>query len=195
MEHDILNEFEKKGFFCTFISSASGQTDVSQRGEELKEKIIQMATVIFETISVVGEIKIDTIEIVGNARGVLMALEDKNCVGGIFSQADNVPPVQLWGRIKELQDQLATAVASKTKAEIKLEVHILEKIKAVTGSYLGDFAERIYRNQVKKQNIKPEELSEEDVRILIFSLGKAASMIIGPTKGRELQNKLLALLK
>jgi hypothetical protein len=61
--------------------------------------------------------------------------------------------------------------------------------------YLGDFTDRIYQNQLKSQRIKPEELYEEDARRFIFALGKAAGMIIGPSKGKDLTNKLLAKIK
>jgi len=194
MEQNILNAFEEKGLVCSFVASKSGKTDVSVTGEPLKNKISQMATVIFETIGVIGEIKIDTIEMIGESKGLLMELEEKNFVGGLFNQAENLTLANLWARISELKDQL-TAAASRKRSEIKLEANVLDKIRAIVGDYLGDFSERIYQNQLKKQNIKPEEFHDEDAHILIFGLGKAAGMIIGPTKGREMTNKLLALLK
>ena len=61
--------------------------------------------------------------------------------------------------------------------------------------YLGDFTERIFKNQLKAQRIKVEELYDTDARRLVFALGKAAGMIIGPSKGRDMTNKLLELLK
>jgi hypothetical protein len=48
---------------------------------------------------------------------------------------------------------------------------------------------------MKAQRINPNEFNEEDVRRFILALGKAAGMIIGPSKGREAINKMLAKLK
>lgn len=195
MEQEILNEFEKKGLLCAFTASASGKADVSQSGESLKSNISQMATVIFETIGVIGDIKIDTIEMMGNVKGLVMELQEKNFVGGLFNQAGNLTRADVWRRVRELKNTLVAAAASMKRSEIKVEATILEKIRAITGDYLGDFSERIFQNQLRKHNIKPDEFFDEDARILMYGLGKAASMIIGPTKGREMQNKLLALLK
>ena len=61
--------------------------------------------------------------------------------------------------------------------------------------YLGDFTGRIFKNQLKAQRIKVEELYDDDARRLVFALGKAAGMIIGPSKGRDMTNKLLEILK
>ncbi len=195
MEKGILNEFEEKGLLCAFTASTSGTAEVSQNGESLKSKISHMATVIFETIGVIGDIKIDTIEIIGNARGLIMELQEKNFVGVLFDQAGNLTRAAVWLRVRELKDKLVTAAASMKRSEIIVEATILEKIKSIVGDYLGDFSERIFQNQLKKHNIKPEEFFDEDARVLIYGLGKAAGMIIGPTKGREMQNKLLALLR
>jgi hypothetical protein len=195
MEQEILNKFEEKGLVCAFTASASGTAEVSQNGESLKNKISQMATVIFETIGVIGDIKIDTIEIIGNAKGLIMDLQEKSFVGGLFDRAGNLTRAAMWLQVRELKDTLVAAAASMKRSEIIVESTILEKIKAIVRDYLGDFSERIFQNQLKKYNIKPENLFDEDARILIYGLGKAAGMIIGPTKGREMQNKLLALLK
>jgi hypothetical protein len=48
---------------------------------------------------------------------------------------------------------------------------------------------------MKNQGIKIEELHNEDVRRLILALGKATSMIVGRSKGRDLSKKLIELVK
>ncbi|UCG91123.1 MAG: hypothetical protein JSV97_08535 [candidate division WOR-3 bacterium] len=195
MEQEILNKFEEKGLDCAFTAAASGTAEVSQNGESIKSQISQMATVIFETIGVIGDIKIDTIEMMGNAKGLIMYLQEKSFVGGLFDRAAKLTRADVWLRIRELKDKLSAAAASMKRSEIIVEATILEKIRAIVRDYLGDFSERIFQNQLKKHNIKPENFFDEDARILIYGLGKAAGMIIGPTKGREMQNKLLALLR
>ncbi len=81
------------------------------------------------------------------------------------------------------------------KQKVKLDAGILDTMKTTLKDYVGDFSERIFNNQLKAQRIKSEEMYDEDARRLIFALGKAAGMIIGPSKGRDMTNKLLALLK
>ena len=81
------------------------------------------------------------------------------------------------------------------KPKVKIDASILDTMKDSMKDYLGDFTDRIFKNQLKAQRIKTEELYDADARRLIFALGKAAGMIIGPSKGHKMTNKLLELLK
>ncbi|MGB3478833.1 MAG: hypothetical protein WBB67_06705 [bacterium] len=81
------------------------------------------------------------------------------------------------------------------KPGVIIDASILDNMKDAMKDYLGDFTERIFKNQLKAQRIKVEELYDTDARRLVFALGKAAGMIIGPSKGRDMTNKLLELLK
>ena len=190
-----MNKYEAEGLPLPFIILSNGETFVSQSGESLKNEISQMAMVIFETIRAVGRVKIDTIEIIGDKKCVIMGLEDTRAAGSIFEPTAELVPGNLWSLISKLKTQPSEVVVPTEKPKVKLETIILDQVKTILKDYLGDFTERIYQNQIKAQHIKPDELYEEDLRRLMFALGKAAGMIIGPSKGNELTNKLLKIIK
>ena len=195
MNQEILNKYEAEGLPLPFVILSNGETFVSQNNEVLKNEISQMAMVIFETIRAISSIKIETIEVIGDKKGVLMELEDDRVVGSLFEPTEGLVLDNLWQLISRLRAQPSEVAVPKEKPKVRLAPNILDEIKPILKDYLGDFTERIYQNQIKAQHIQPDEIYEEDVRRLIFALGKAAGMIIGPSKGNELTNKLLKIIK
>jgi len=195
MDQVALKNFEEKGLPCPFIILQSGVIVVSQTGETIKNELTQMATIIFETINAIGHIKIDTIEIVGDKKGAIITVDDERLLGCLFEWTEDLSLDKLYALLGELKDQSGVAPTAKEKVMVKLTGEVLEEIKAILKEYLGDFAERIYQNQIKTQRIKTDEFYEEDARRFILALGKAAGMIIGPSKGSELTNKLYKILK
>lgn len=194
MAQEILDRFEEKGMGLPFTVTRDGEASVSKGGLGLKQKITQTGTVIFETINAVGGVKIDSIEIVCKTKGLLIAIEDERIFGTLFEKTEGEQFEDLWDIIKELITQ-SRVKRPEEKVKTPLSPNVLDAMKVVLKNYLGDFAERIYQNQIKSQRINPEEFFEDDARRLVFALGKAAGMIIGPTKGKELTNKLLEKIK
>ncbi len=211
MAQDLLNRFEKKGLSCPFIASKTGGVVVASSAESIKNEIAQMTTVIFETIGAVGDIDIDKIEILTDTKSLALALDHENLMGSLFEPTEGVTMDDIWSFLKELKEQSAgVEVAEEEKVEekpkveekkveekpkVQIDTSILDNMKDTIKDYLGDFTERIFKNQLKAQHIKVEELYDDDARQLVFALGKAAGMIIGPSKGRDMTNKLLELLK
>ncbi|HEX7319441.1 MAG TPA: hypothetical protein VF399_03675 [bacterium] len=197
MKQESFNKFEEKGIGLPFAVSKSGETMVSQSGESLKSKLAQVGTVIFETIGAVGRVKIDTLEIIGDAKSVVMDFDDENLLGSLFEPKDGTVISEIVDSLKTLkvEPHVEALVKHEEAPKPALTINVLDDIKAMLKEYVGDFADRIYQNQIKAQRIKTDDLHEEDARRLIFALGKAAGMIIGPSKGKELTNKLLAKLK
>jgi hypothetical protein len=195
MDQSVMNKYEEKGLALPFNVSRAGETVVASSGESLKSKISQTGTVIFETIGAVGGIKIDALEIIGSSRGMIMEINDEVIFGSLFDNPEGVSIRNLWHLLGELRSHKEAAAKAEEKPKAALPANTLDTIKAVMKDYLGDFTDRIYQNQLKSQRIKPEELYEEDARRFIFALGKAAGMIIGPSKGKDLTNKLLAKIK
>ncbi|KPJ71409.1 hypothetical protein AMJ52_08585 [candidate division TA06 bacterium DG_78] len=197
MDKKILKEYEDKGLSCPFSILRSGETFITKQGESQKNELSQMGMVIFETISTIGNIKIDAVEILGDKKGVVVDVAGDRLVGSLFNRTPAFDLQATWALISELKGHPSpvAAVVPKEKVRTKLEVGILDEIKATVKDYLGDFSERIYQNQLKKQRINVDELYDDDARRFIFALGKAAGMIIGPSKGTQLTNKLLKLLK
>jgi hypothetical protein len=212
MAQELLNSFEEKGLSCPFIASKTGDLVVASSAESIKNEIAQMTTVIFETIGAVGDIDIDKIEILADSKCLVLALDQENLMGSLFEQSEDVAIDDIWSSLQELKEQSAgIAVAEKAKPKEKpeekpkekpeekpraiIDASILDNMKDAMKDYLGDFTERIFKNQLKAQRIKVEELYDTDARRLVFAFGKAAGMIIGPSKGRDMTNKLLELLK
>jgi hypothetical protein len=191
---DILNRYVEKGLSSCFAISRTGDIAVSRDAGKKKDQFMQMALVVFETISAIGEIKIDQMEIRGESRGLIMHLGEETLLGSLFENRDGVVVEELWTLLGEIAKRPTPATGERKQA--RLETAILDKIKVIMADYLGDFTERIYNNQLKSHGISSqvEELSPKDVRLLVATLTKAASMIIGPTKSRDMRNKLLELL-
>jgi hypothetical protein len=199
MEKKILKEYEKKGLPCPFSILRSGEIFITDQGESQKNELCQMATVIFETISTIGKIKIDTVEILGDKKGIIVDIADDRLIGSLFDRTPGFDLGSAWAFVSELKAHPSPVVtapaAPKEKPKVRLEAGIIDEIQAILKEYLGDFSERVYQNQLKKQRINVDELYDDDVRKFIFALGKAAGMIIGPSKGTQLTNKLLKLMK
>jgi hypothetical protein len=192
MDLDRLNNAVAKGLPMPFSVEKSGATLVSNEAAVYKEKIAQMATVIFETINALGEVKIEQVEIIGNKKGVILDLDAGGLLGSLFEPAAGVVPADYWKLLKELRVKPSVTVPRRMAI---VDPGILEKIKTILQDYVGDFTERIFQNQMKNQGINAKELHKEDVRRLILALAKATSMIVGRSKGRELSSKLTELVK
>lgn len=195
MNEEILNKIEDRGLGLPFIVKKDGETMTSRGGETNKSKFSQTGTILFESIGAVGGIKIDVIEIIGNKQSLLCEISEDELIGHIYATAQMPILDNIWNAIKEIRTKQKEEVVEVEKPKEKFSPEFLDQLKAIVQDYLGDFTERIYQNQLKAQRIKVEDLYEEDLRRFIFALGKAAGMIIGPTKGKDLTNKLLAKLK
>jgi len=195
MNPELLNEFETKGLPNAFAVTKTGEVFTTSGGESLKSQFLQLGTLIFETIGAVGDIKIDTIEIIGETQGLIFNVLEETLVGSLFTSTEGLSIAKLQALLNELAQGTRAAQLPEEKPRIKINLEVFDDIKAIMKEYLGDFTDRIYQNQLKAQRIKLDEVYDEDARRFMFALGKAAGMIIGPSKGRELTNKLLGLIK
>jgi len=195
MNHQIITKLEEHGLNCPFVIAKTGETTVSETNSSLKAKLSQMGTVIYESIGAVGRVKIENIEIFGETKGLIMEVEDEHIVGTLFDQPLTKSIPDVYTLIKNARSQTKPAAVTEAKPKVHLAPAFLDELKAILKDYVGDFTDRIYQNQMKAQRINPNEFNEEDVRRFILALGKAAGMIIGPSKGREAINKMLAKLK
>ena len=193
VDKNTLNSAVSQGLPMPFVASVSGETVVADAAAIYQEQIAQMATVIFETISALGEVKIERIEIKGEKKSIAVKLEEANMLGTILEPAEGITHPEIWGLLQDMTTKPAMTPAEKRAALV--DPAVLEKIKEILGEYVGDFTERIFQNQLKNQNIKKDDLHAEDVRRVILALGKATSMIVGRSKGRELSKRLTELVK
>ncbi len=195
MVNELLNKIEDRGLGLPFIAQKDGEITTSKTGEQQKQKFSQTASVLFETIGALGGIKIDTLEIVGINQSLICDIGEDDLVGHLYATAQTGVLENIYNAIKEIRRHKKVEGVEEEKLKEKYAPEFLNQLRTIVQDYLGDFADRIFQNQLKAQRIKAEELYEEDIRRFIFALGKAAGMIIGPTKGKDLTNKLLAKLK
>jgi len=192
---EILNKIEERGLGLPFVVRKDGDTFTSKMGEVEKAKFSQTGTIIFETIGAVGSVKIDTLEINGKNQILFCDIADEDLVGIIYATSQSPILENILNALKDIRARQRPQVVEEKKTRAKFTPEFLEELKSTVREYLGDFTERVFQNQLKAQRIKVDELYEDEVRRFIFALGKAAGMIIGPTKGKDLTNKLLAKLK
>jgi|UniRef100_A0A7V3VTH4 hypothetical protein len=195
MMDEILNKIEERGLGLPFVVRKDGDTFTSKMGEVEKAKFSQTGTIIFETIGAVGSVKIDTLEINGKNQILFCDIADEDLVGIIYATSQSPILENILNALKDIRARQRPQVVEEKKTRAKFTPEFLEELKSTVREYLGDFTERVFQNQLKAQRIKVDELYEDEVRRFIFALGKAAGMIIGPTKGKDLTNKLLAKLK
>ena len=193
MDRVTLNSAVAKGLPMPFSVTMSGVTLVADAAAAYQEQIVQMATVIFETIRALGEVKIEKIEMKGDKKSIILDLDAEGLIGTVIEPASDLSHPELWKLLQELRVKPAVGPAARRAALV--DAGVLDKIKAGLQEYVGDFTERIFQNQLKNQNIKIEELHEEDVRRVILALSRATSMIVGRSKGRELSKRLIDLVK
>lgn len=193
MEKETLNAAAVDGLPMPFSATASGVVRAADQAVAYEEQIAQMATVIFETLKAVGETKIEHIEITGSQKSIVVDLVDGGLVGAIAGPLDQAGRAELRRRLDELH--LKAAPGPQARRAAPVDPAILEKIKSILAEYVGDFTERIYKNQLKNQNIKVSDLREEDVRRVILALSKATGKIVGRAKGLEMSKRLIDLVK
>lgn len=188
----LLNSAVQKGLSMAFCADQTGAVTVADAGAPYRDQIGLMATVIFETISACGEVKIESVEIAGSRKSIILCLGREGLAGAVVEPARAVGQ-EIWVTLQGLLARPGGTPAERRMAIV--DPAILQKIKGVLHEYAGDFTERLFQNQLKNQNIKADELHEEDVRRVILALSKATSMIVGRSKGRELSKRLTDLVK
>lgn len=193
MDRAVLNNAVAKGLPMPFSVTTSGVTLVADTASAYREQIPQIATVVFETIGALGEVKIERIEIKGSKKCIMLDLDAEGLVGTVVEPPNDLARPELWRQVQELRVKPVVSPAARRMAIV--DAGVLQKIKTILHEYVGDFTERIFQNQLKNQNIKIEELHEEDVRRVILALSRATSMIVGRSKGRELSKRLIDLVK
>ncbi len=200
MEQDILNRYQEKGLPCAFVAIKAGEVVTAQGAQSISDAIAQAGLIIFETIGALGDIKIDKIEILGATKGVIMVLDGERMLGSLFNRKQGIVMNALWALLDELKQQMAVVARGPEQGPVEkpktlFAPSVLNTIQEIMQDYLGDFTERIFKNQLASQGLDIDELYEDDLRRFIGALGKAGTMIIGPSKGHEMKEKLLKLLK
>ena len=131
MNQQMVNKLEEKGLSCPFVIAKTGETTVSEKNSSLKAKLSQMGTVIYESIGAVGRIKIETIEILGKIKGLIMEVEDEHIVGGLFDQPLNKSIPDIYALIKDTRSQAKPVTAPEAKPKVQFSPVFLDELKAI----------------------------------------------------------------
>jgi hypothetical protein len=200
---ELIKKYEAQDFAQIFMLERGGELHASSIEEKLRNDVNQIGVIVFETLAAIGQFPVDEIGILGSDRCVHLRVADRRLVISTFKPDVDYSVVQerVSQLTKELLSQPTAPVVEekvekeKAVAEVKLESGVLDRIKAECSGYLGDFADKIYQNQLKAQRVNPVEVKIDEVKRLIFGLNKAASMIIGPKRAKEMTDKLLEMVK
>ncbi len=192
---ELIKKYEAQDFAQIFMLERSGELHAASIEEKLRNDVNQIGVIIFETMAAIGQFPVDEIGVLGNDRGVLVKVADQRLVISTFKSDVDYAVVQ--ERLGQLVGELSRpAVVVEEKAvDVKIDANILDRMKAECNTYLGDFADKIYQNQLKAQKVNSADVKVEDIKRLIFGLNKGASMIIGPKRAKEMTNKLLEFIK
>jgi len=191
---ELIKKYEAQDFAQIFMLERGGELHAASIEEKLRDDVNQIGVIIFETMAAIGQFPVEEIGVLGKDRGVLVKVADQRLVISTFKSEVDYAVVQ--ERLGQLVGELSRPVVVEEKAVlVKIEANVLDRVKAECNAYLGDFADKIYQNQLKAQKVNTAEVKVEDVKRLIFGLNKAASMIIGPKRAKEMTDKLLEFVK
>lgn len=187
---DVIKKYESQGIGPIFMLEQKGDLFTAKADEKLRNEINQIGVILFETIAAIGQFPISEVGVVGQSRGLVIKLFDQRLAGMTFDAGAEYGSIQ-----EQLNRFIQDLTKPEEKVEIKVDANIFDRIKAECLLYLGDFAEKIYQNQLKAQKVNMVEAKIEDAKRLVFGLNKAASMIIGPKRAKEMMDKLLEFVK
>ncbi|HIE05544.1 MAG TPA: hypothetical protein EYP58_01955 [bacterium (Candidatus Stahlbacteria)] len=204
MRHEeVIEKFTDRSNL-PFICESSG--DVYSKEETLG--IGQIGMMLFQTLESLGLDGIDVLEIVGDKRTVVMRLSADRIIGNISGdKLDTDETLKLLEDIERDLGAEAEAVVEEEAAEVETEAvavkeevsvdlkGLSENINMILTEFLGDFAARVYRNQLKVLKMEETEVPMKRAKELIYALGNAASLMIGPTQSQEMTDRLLMLIK
>ncbi len=189
---ELIKKYDDQGLAKVFLFEQGGELFVPKSEESQRDNLSQIGVIVFETIAALGQFPIAEIGVMGSDRGVIIKIHDQKLVGSAFDAGADYGVIQ--ERLGQFIQELSVPVKEKV-VEVKVEENIFERIKTECLAYLGDFAEKIYQNQLKATKVNVAEAKVDDVKKLIFGLNKAASMIIGPKRAKEMTDKLLEFIK
>jgi hypothetical protein len=102
------------------------------------------------------------------------------------AKPEKVEPVEVKEKIEEPEEIEKVSV----KKEI-LSTKVLEYIEEIAGNYLGDFSLDIVSNVIEDSGIDKNNPTKDQVLGIAQSLKDAASLIIGPSKAKKLNQDIL----
>lgn len=193
---DVINKFSNSGN-VPFICESSG--DVHSKEESLG--IGQIGMMLFQTLETLGLEGLDVLEVVGEKRSVGMKISSGRIVGNISEEKKKTAEIiSLLDEIeKNLSEEIVeeeVEVEAKVKEEAIVDLKSLsENVNMILTEFLGDFAARVYRNQLKVLKIEEAEVPMKRAKELVYALGNAASLMIGPTQSQDMTDRLLMLIK
>ncbi len=160
------------------------------------EKRVERIVVVMQQTLDALEREIDSFLLKGKEMDVVFIRHEGALLGVIL------PPGASLSDIREkVEDVKGALVPSQRrgptpvkKAVIELPSEVIPKLKEIAVEYLSDFAEDIFEDQMDEVGVDPEKPRRDKVMDLCFGLQRSASMLLGPTKAREMVDKMHELI-
>lgn len=202
-QEDVIKKFSGHGNTPFIYETDGGAYSIEGKSGDID----QIGTMLFQTLETLDIDDVGLLEVIGDKRSVVMKISSGRIIGTILDEKVKTDDVlKLLAEIErslgaEVEAKEEVEVEEKAKEEVEVEEGVVdlkglsEKINLVLTEFLGDFAARVYRNQLKILSIEEKEIPMKKVKELVYALGDAASLMIGPTQSQEMTDRLLLLIK
>ncbi len=170
---------------------------------EKPDEILQRVSLVLkQTLNALGVIPFRYLTIDGENEYMLLIFKGKEIHGMVLPYSLPLEDglriyYEIAGKVKEEKEEVVEVPPIE---EIKEEVallspDILQKLKEIAISHLGDFAEDVFNNTLEDLEIKEDNLTMDTVMEFIVGFEKAAGMLIGPSRAEKMKKEMLTLIK
>jgi len=145
---------------------------------------------IYEGGGVVGEIK----------KGVVEEAKEKKKEGEEEEEEakEEIKEEEVVEEVEETTIEEVTTIEEEVAVKVEKEILnpvVIEKIDEIAHKYLGDFSLDIVSNVIDDSELDKNNPTKDQVLEVTNSLKNAASLIIGPSKARELEENILKVIE
>jgi len=179
---DAIKASKIAGLKVAFFSDKSGVC-CSQDG--LKNDIVQSTQLLQQIYDIVGQPGLNNIIISSDKDIFWGRLTGAGVAGAVVPGSVDLPAVS------RLLDDLS--LPSGSAGGPALPAGLIAQMRKVATEYLSDFAETALMVQLKQAGVNEQNPTADQIQKLAAGLEKAALMIVGPSQGKEMGQKLKKL--
>jgi len=197
---DINRLKEKTSARACFVI---GPNNVLVGDMDKPDEILQRVSIVLkQTLNALGIIPFRYITIHGKNEYILLIFKGKEIHGMVlpyslpFEEGLRIY-YEVAGKVKEEKEEVVEAPPIEEMKEevVFLSPDILQKLKEIAISHLGDFAEDVFNNTLEDLEIKEDNLTMDNVMGFIVGFEKAAGMLIGPSRAEKMKKEMLTIIK
>ena len=167
------------------------------------DEILQRVSLVLkQTLNALGIIPFRYITINGKNEYILLIFKGKEIHGMVLPYSLSLEEglriyYEVAGKVKGEKEEIVEAPPIEEMKEevVLLSPDILQKLKEIAISHLGDFAEDVFNNTLEDLEIKEDNLTMDTVMEFIVGFEKASGMLIGPSRAEKMKEEMLTLIK